>query len=293
MPRRWLEGVLPAPLKDWIRGRVQQYKKARARKRPKMSEETFRAVLQERLRLKRGDVVFVHSSTDQLSLAFSAFRLFSILCETVGNEGTLLFPTYPKLPSSEFLACGEVFDVRKSVSYTGLLTELARRHPKAVRSLHPTKSVCAIGPLAEKLTAEHHKSPYPYDATSPYYKVIPRDGKIVGLGLTTSKLSFVYCTDDALKEDFPVMPYLPTLFQAPCIDREGKSVVVETYAHDLTKMIHNVPRYIRKHVPPTECADFTIEGNSFFLAHARPLFERMVELARQGITIYHRGAYKR
>ncbi|MGZ8889703.1 MAG: AAC(3) family N-acetyltransferase, partial [Halobacteriota archaeon] len=41
-----------------------------------------------------------------------------------------------------------------------------------MRSLHPTKSVCGIGSLADEITATHHLSPYPYDECSPYYKLI-------------------------------------------------------------------------------------------------------------------------
>jgi aminoglycoside 3-N-acetyltransferase len=293
MARRLLEKLLPSRTRNWLRNYVHQRKKARISKLTPLSEQDFRSLLRERMGLRPGDVALVHSSTDYLRLAFSSFRLLDLLLETVGEQGTLLFPTYPKYPSAEFLQRGEVFDVRKTGSYTGLLTELARRHPTAVRSLHPTKSVCAIGPLAEELTAEHPKSPYPYGAASPYYKLVPHHGKIIGLGVTTERLSFAHCADDALGEDFPVMPYHPAPFRGSCIDRNGNPVVVETYAHDLTKMCHNVPRYVRRHIAPELCEDFMLGGMQFYLAYAEPLFQRMIELARQGVTIYPRSVYKR
>jgi aminoglycoside 3-N-acetyltransferase len=283
--------MIPSKVVAWIRRYRQARKRARVSRLPKLSEQDFGAVLRERLQLKPGDVVFVHSSTDGLNLSFSPFRLLPLLLETVGPRGTLLFPTYPKLGSAEFLSRGEVFDIRKTPSYMGLLTELARRHPGAMRSLHPTKSVCAIGPLAEELTAEHQLSPYPYDRRSPYYKLIGHGGKIIGLGLSTVRLSFAHCADDALREEFPVAPYLPTLFQGQCLDRHGQSVVVATYAHDMSKMNHDVPSYVRRHVAQDICSDFEVRGMPFFLAHAAPLFERMLALARQGITIYPRSAY--
>ena len=72
---------------------------------------------------------------------------------------------------------GKCFRCAAHASYTGILTEFARRQRKAIRSLHPTKSVCAIGPAATELTATHHLSPYPYDTDSPYYKLIAGGGE--------------------------------------------------------------------------------------------------------------------
>src|SRR6185503_6809013 len=112
--------------------------------------------------LVSGDNVMIHSSMDQLHLSFSFGRILSILRAIIRKEGTMLFPTFPRLPSYEFLRTGEIFDIRKTASHMCILTEYARRQREAVRSLHPTKSVCAIGPLANDLTSTHSKSPYAF-----------------------------------------------------------------------------------------------------------------------------------
>lgn len=288
-----LRRMVPAPMQLWIKSYLHARRRARISRGPKISEAELGQILGQRLQVRRGDLVFVHSSTDNLNLGFSPFRLLPLLLETVGPEGTLLFPTYPRLGSAEFLRRDEVFDARSTPSYMGLLTELARRHPGAVRSLHPTKSVCAIGPLAKELTADHQRSPYPYSACSPYYKIIAHGGKIIGLGLTTGKLSFTHCVDDALGAEFPVAPYLPTCFRARCVDGTGQQCIVDTYAHDMRQMVHDVPRFVRRHIAPETCSELTIGSASFFLAHSRPLFEQMMQLARRGITIYPRRVYKR
>src|SRR5205085_12038787 len=115
------------------------------------------------LRLTANDVVYVHSSIDRMHLAFPFYRILSLLREVVGPTGTVLFPTSPnpRISSYEYLLRGERFDVRRTPSYAGLLNEFARRERGAFRSLHPTKSVCATGPLARELTATHQLSPYP------------------------------------------------------------------------------------------------------------------------------------
>jgi aminoglycoside 3-N-acetyltransferase len=267
--------------------------KARVARLPLLTEEAFKDILVSRLGLREGDVAFIHSSIDRLNLGFPFYRVLALLQETVGPEGTILFPTYPRLPSYEFLKTEEVFDVRKSASYTGVLTEFARRQKKAIRSLHPTKSVCAIGKEGALLTATHQDSPYPYDSGSPYHLITRFNGKIVGLGVGTWNLSFVHCAEDYLGEEFPVMPYHDQLFRARCINYAGEEVIVPTYAHDMRRMNHDIPRYMRSHVAPAICEDIDLDGMNFFRADSVPLFDTMVSLARRGITIYPARNYKK
>ena len=147
-----------------------RYRQSRIARLPVLNEGDFKNILAGELGLQEGDIVYVHSSVDQLNLGFPFYRVLPLIQDVIGERGTVLFPTYPnrgRISSYEYLARGEVFDVRRTPSYTGLLTEFARRQRGAVRSLHPTKSVCAIGTLAEELTREHHLSPYPYVVHSP------------------------------------------------------------------------------------------------------------------------------
>ena len=52
--------------------------------------------------------------------------------------------------------------------------------------------------------------------------------------------------DYALKKDFPVQPYHPELFAAKCINAAGDKVIVETYAHDMRKMNHNLKGFFSR-----------------------------------------------
>jgi aminoglycoside 3-N-acetyltransferase len=247
--------------------------------------------------VRAGEVVFVHSSIDHLGLDFPFFGILPLIREVVGESGTALFPTYPRLAAHESLLSGEVFDVRTSPSYTGILTEFARRQRGSIRSLNPTKSVVALGPDAGALTSTHQDSPYPYDGCSPYYKLMDVDARIIGLGVSTHSMSFVHCVEDELKEEFPVRPYFPRLFDGRCADYDGRVTVVPTYAHDPSKMQwRDIPRMLKTHVQgryDDVYADFELHGMPFFWARARPLFQVMVDLARQGTTVYDRRAYEK
>jgi aminoglycoside 3-N-acetyltransferase len=280
--------ILPASAVASLRRAKKNLQRRRIGALPPLNETAFLKVLSEELRLSSGDTVYVHSSIDQLNLSFPFYQILSLIQRLIGSSGTVLFPTYPnhQISSYEYLLQGKVFDVRRTPSYTGILTEFARRQKSAVRSLHPTKSVCAIGRFAKELTSTHQLSPYPYDTNSPYYKLIDYNAKIIGLGVWTEYLSFVYCVDDALKEKFPVRVYHAEIFDAQCRNYDGQIEIVRTYAHDMRNVVHDVPRVIREYISPDICADFRVGGMKFFRADARELFAALMNLAERGITVY-------
>ena len=287
---------LPADVAASLIRAKKRLNRARVSRLPILAEADFTKTLTNDLGLTSGDTVYVHSSVDQLNLGFAFYRILPLIQNVIGSQGTVLFPTYPNrspVSSYEYLKQERVYDVRRTPSFTGLLTEFARRQRNAIRSLHPTKSVCAIGPLAEILTASHQESPYPYDTCSPYYKLVGHEAKIIGIGVHTTYLSFVYCVDDALKEQNPVQTYFPELFAAKCINYRGTVEIVHTYAHDMRSVVHDIPRFIKQHIPGNICADLTINGMKFFRADARPLFEKMLALANQGVMVYPRSVYKK
>jgi aminoglycoside 3-N-acetyltransferase len=260
-----------------------------------LTEDDFTKILADDLGLAAGDLVYVHSGMDGLNLEFPFYRILALIQHIIGPGGTVVFPTYPnhRISSYEYLLQGKVFDVRRTPSYTGILTEFARRQRGAVRSLHPTKSVCAIGPAASELTATHQLSPYPYDTCSPYYKLIEGGGRIIGLGASTNYISFGYCVDDALKEKFPVRVYHDRVFEADCINYQGERVVVPTYAHDMNTTVHpDMPRWMKTYVSEAACRDLIVRGMRFFRADARKLFAEMMALAERDIIAYPRSVYR-
>src|SRR2546422_3914331 len=288
--------ILPPSAVDSLRRAKHRRERRRIVSLPSLTDQNFREILIDQLGLRAGDLVYVHSGMDGLNLNFPFYCILSLIQEAIGSGGTVMFPSYPnyRMSSYEYLCQGNVFDVRRTPSYTGILTEFARRQRGAVRSLHPTKSVCAIGPAAKEITATHHLSPYPYDTCSPYYKLIERGGKIIGLGATTNYISFGYCVDDALKEKFPVRVYHDRIFDAPCVNYEGERVIVKTYAHDMSRVVHpDMPAFMKTYVSDQACRDLKIGGMKFFRASAPKLFDEMMELAKRDIIAYPRSVYRK
>lgn len=287
MIKQIISPLLPEKVYDLLRERLRQYREYKFKKKTKLTEERLCEILKEELRVKRGSVVFVHSSINKMNLDFLFLRVLDLLREIVGQEGTLLFPsTHLSERPEEYLRKEGVFDVRKSPTTMGIIPELARRQKGAYRSLHPTNSVCAIGRHAKELTENHHTSPYPCGEESPYYKIVDYDGIIIGLGVSTERLAFVHCVEDIVRDKFPVETREREIFEGKVIDINGDMKVVKTLvAHERINW-RNIPWYIRKYVPKEVCRDLKIDGIQFFTADAHELYKRMKELAGQRITIY-------
>lgn len=288
----FLRKLLPKKLLSYYSGLKQRQIAEKKQGNKKLSANEFQKILKDEFGIEKGSIVFVHSSVDRLNIDLSAKEILNALMEAVGEEGTLLFPTYPALPSYEFLKSAEVWDIKRTPSFSGLLSEVARRTAGSKRSLHPTKSVCAIGKNAEYFTNKHHLSPYPYDKQSPYYKVIEQNGISIGLGVTSNYFSSTHTVDDYFKDDFPVMPYHKQIFEAKCLDYDRGTKIVLTYAHIIRKMKFNIPLFFKKYVSSEIARDFQLFGMDFFYVKSKPLFDRMCELVENRITIYKKIYYK-
>ena len=280
---------MPVKVVNSVRSKI-NHNKIRARKSyDEFKEEEFENLLTNILSLKEGDNIFLHSSLDYLHLSFDPNRLLQMLIEKVGTSGTIVMPSFSGL-SYDFLKTGRTFNLNRTPSQSGLLSELFRRKKDTVRSLHPTKSVVALGPLAEYLTNSHHEEIYPFGSKSPFYKSIQKDFFVIGFGVSTTKLSLVHCVEDILGSDFPVKVWHDEKFKSKCIDKDGKMLEVLTVAHRMWKMNHNIPKYIRQYIDDN--IDFKYLGRDFYKVSSRRLYDNLNTNALIGKTIYPRYSYK-
>jgi len=139
----------------------------------------------KKLGLRRGDVVLVHSSLSSFGYVVGgANTVINALLETVGHKGTVVVPT---LTGSEKLSANNppVFDPESTPCWTGKIPETFRKRKEAIRSLHPTHSVAAIGAIAKELLRDHEKSITPCAENSPYGKLAKLDDSyIIFMGVT-------------------------------------------------------------------------------------------------------------
>ena len=106
------------------------------------------------LGVRPGMIVMVHSSLSRVGWTEGGpVTVIQALREVLGPGGTLVMPAEsPQLgdPSTQ-----DVFDPHTTPTTMGAIPEAFRSYPGTRRSSHPLVSVCANGPRAEEITAEH------------------------------------------------------------------------------------------------------------------------------------------
>jgi aminoglycoside 3-N-acetyltransferase len=161
------------------------------------------------LGLRNGDRALVHSALSSFGhVEGGADAVIDALLETVGPAGTLLVPT---LTGSEELSPENppVFDSAQTPCWTGRIPETSRQRPDAIRSLHPTHSVAAIGADAAMLTRDHLDSITPCDALSPYGKLAQlANGYILLLGVDHESNTTMHHIEELAGVDYHMQPGL-------------------------------------------------------------------------------------
>jgi aminoglycoside N3'-acetyltransferase len=100
--------------------------------------------------------------------------------EVVGLKGTILMNTFTYSRSIFSLKPDFVFDPKSTVPYTGLVPSTLVKREDMIRSRHPTRSITAIGYLADYLTKDHDEKSNPY---LPYEKLAKVNGKYLCIGI--------------------------------------------------------------------------------------------------------------
>ncbi|MCP9484449.1 MAG: AAC(3) family N-acetyltransferase [Gaiellaceae bacterium MAG52_C11] len=148
-----------------------------------------------------GDRVLVHSSLRAVGL--DADELIDELLAAVGPRGLVVMPT--------FTYDNETF-TPDTPSRTGALTDVFRRRPEALRSLHPTYSVAAIGSGAAELL-EGHERVAATDVESPLGRLAASGGLVLLLGVGHTSNTTVHVGEfeaDAPYLEIPFDPAWPT-----------------------------------------------------------------------------------
>ena len=194
-----------------------------------IEEEVLAGIVRDELGLREGDLAMVHSSVDALGLGFPLCASCRCFVASLALRGMLLFPATHLVERPErWFERDEVFDVRRTPTAMGLLSEMARRQSDAARSLHPTHSVVAVGPLAGELVATHHCDPHPCGQKSPYSRVAERGGLILGLGVDVDVLTSVHCVEDMGRVAFPVDTHREQLYEGRVRSEAGQEHTVST-----------------------------------------------------------------
>ncbi|MBN8703411.1 MAG: AAC(3) family N-acetyltransferase [Bacteroidetes bacterium] len=239
--------------------------------------------------LQKGDSVIVHSSLRKIGVVQGgAQAVIDALLNVLTPNGTLLCPTSTanKL-YKHYLEENPVFDVRNTPSLYGTITETFRKMPGVKRSIHPTESVAAKGPLASYFVEEHFNQLTPYNDKSPFYKLCLKNGKILLLGVKVEVCINLHVVEDLLPSYMPDV-YYPKNFKANVIDYEGVRHTVDTKVHDPKYAYIRKPNSLQRYFDEAGIIKHGKIGNAdAMLIDANEMLQCMIRIFNErGITMY-------
>ena len=208
----------------------------------KIRDKVMRALFRyDAVRLKSGltkigivesDTLMVHVNFNpQNGFQGTPLDLVNALAELVGEKGNLLMVSIPfRGAAYDYLALNKPFNVKKTISMMGLVTEMFRRREGTLRSLHPTHPVLAFGKDAQWLVAEHDRCLYPCGPGSPFDKFRQLKGKILFFDVSFGAITFFHYVEDLLKDRLPFPVYDDRLFSVTAVDSKGEIRMIQSYA---------------------------------------------------------------
>lgn len=158
------------------------------------------------LGIEKADTLFIHSSFKSLgAVEGGAGTVISALEAVIRQDGLILMPSFNLLPSREERVGS--WDIDKTPSTVGWLTEFFRQMPGTYRSNHYSHSVAARGKGAEAFVADHlrcdgYQSPwdYPpwgktYGTHSPMFRAYKADAKLLMIGVDYQTSTYIHLVE--------------------------------------------------------------------------------------------------
>lgn len=139
------------------------------------------------LGITKGDSILVRADLSAIGKLETKKRedYINFILEAVGEEGTIVGLSFT---SGFFIKKNKniIFDGTNK-SYTGAFANTMLKHPKAIRSTHPTNSYVAIGKNAQYILEKHNETSGAYE---PIRKIVELNGKMILIGCVESSPGF-------------------------------------------------------------------------------------------------------
>ncbi|MDL2211438.1 DUF4910 domain-containing protein [Erysipelotrichaceae bacterium OttesenSCG-928-M19] len=174
-------------------------------------------MVMDMLNITKGDTVLVSSSIKQLvrdgrdnGEVFDANDFIEYLMDVVGEEGTLLFPTY----NWDFCK-GDKYDYNNSPSQTGILSQVALDREDFKRTKHPIYSFAVWGKDQDLFCNLENKSAFGKDSPFAY---LHKKGKnlIIDVGLVHS-FTFVHYVEECIGVSYRYLKEFKSIY----VDEKG------------------------------------------------------------------------
>lgn len=250
---------------------------ARRRRKGREADETVVQQIAADLRqlgVREGGVLLAHSSLSALGhVPFGAETVIQGLLEALGPQGTLLMPA---LSYEHVTEKAPFFDVRRTPSNVGVIPETFRTRPGTCRSVHPTHSVCGVGPRAGELLEDHELDTTPCGPHSPFRKLREVEGQILMLGCGLRPNTSMHGIEELVEP--------PYLFDGPLtyalITADGRSTERTYTTHGFDGWVQRYDRVAQILAPPDLRTGAVLMARCH-LIEAAALWEAVLEALRK------------
>jgi aminoglycoside 3-N-acetyltransferase len=239
------------------------------------------------------EILMVHSSVNHMSPYYTGnpLELVRMLIDFCGPQRTLVMPAFyfgdPKIGSVvETFKAHPYFDLKKTPSQMGLVTELFRRSKGVVQSRHPVYRVSALGPLAKELVQGHENASGPAGFGSPFEYMAAHNTLIIGIGKSFDVMTQTHHVDEIMGDAFPVPKKKVKQDSSPKVMViDGKEEVPVTLRGSGIQWRFNIaklPKLLKE--GDLKCWEF--HNVPLFAARALNVTSSLIEAAKKGKTLY-------
>lgn len=234
-------------------------------------------------------ILMVHSSVNNLAPMYqgNALELLKALIEYCGPDRTLVMPAFnfgvEGEGARETLKKNSRFDLQRSPSQMGLLTELFRRSKGVLQSRHPAYRIAALGPEAEALISGHEFAPGGMGIGTPFDYMARNSAQILGIGKSFQVMTQVHHVECLLGEDWP----------APQISLPNIAVTVVDKKREIPMEVGGTQQLwtfniwkLKKIVQDDVLREWRFHNCPMFVARAKEVTDALVAAAGRGFTLY-------
>lgn len=240
-----------------------------------------------------GDRVFIHSSMSKIGvLKDGPITFVNALKKIIGKDGLIVMPTFPSKSSYDYLTNYKTFEVKKTPSINGAITEFFRTSDGVFRSIHPTHPIAAWGKDAENLMKGHEKTKSMFDENSPFKRLIDLNIKILLVGVNFDHMTMMRVIEDTYDKCM-INPYCEKKFYVDVIGYDDESIQVETNCHDpeyfgLNRENMQLYPYLENNI----CLGYIGQAKTM-LINSQDMYSKQIECCNKGIYPYRKYRFKK
>jgi aminoglycoside N3'-acetyltransferase len=238
------------------------------------------------------DILMVHCSYNNLTPMYldDPVELLKALMRIAAPNRTLAMPAFffgtPEQFNRDYYRANPLFNARRTLSQMGIVSELFRRRKGVMRSLHPTHSVCALGPLAEEVVRGHHLSPATFGELSPFGVMARYKTVILGVGIEYYRtLTQVHAIEDHMGPDFPIPREPEEPVPVTLIDAASRHIPYVMSPRLSQKFIVKIER-LSGFLRPGVLKEWKYKGVPLYCVEASEINRALGDAAAFGKTLY-------